>query len=49
MAWAQEVIVGVAGTRLMARNEREMCNYFAQLYLRNEQGTSIGTGPLCVI
>ena len=55
MAWAREVIVysciGVAGTRLMARNEREMCNYFAQCISVtdqekiNEQDKSIGTGP----
>ena len=28
-------VLGVVGTRLMVRNEREMFNYLAQLYLRN--------------
>ena len=43
MAWAREVIVyscarssgNQVAVGLMARNERKMCNYFAQLYLRN--------------
>ena len=26
-------VLRVAGTRLIARNDREMCNYFAQLFL----------------
>ena len=44
VAWAWEGIVySCARSRLLVRNEREMCKYFAQLYLCNGSSKNYST------
>ena len=43
-----EDVLEASRNTLMARNAREICNFFAHLYLHNEQNKSIAVGPFYI-